>query len=407
MKANLNERFLRGLKAPEQGRDDYWDEKQRGLVLRVSAKSWTWFLFYRDMAGTNQRYKLGRYPEISANAARGLAAEKLVEISRGADPAAERRAQRRAPDQGRIETFQQLAESYLERHAAKHKKKRSAHEDYKSLDCDILPFWCERKATELERKDVVQLLDRIVDRGAGVKANRVQALLSKIFNFGMARAVLKSNPVLGMSRQVREQPRTRCLSEQEIRVLWGVLDAFDSTNIGDAYKLMLLTGQRVGEILGMCWPEVSPETGWWEIPVERYKTHIEHRVPLAQQAMEILRRRKAAACSEHVFPSQLPLRPITSINKCHEKIKNACGFDFQARDLRRTAITGCAAVAGRFIATRVAGHVDRSITAIYDKHEYANEKRSALWNWDAKVREIVTGELPSKVVDLFPVAESA
>jgi hypothetical protein len=178
------------------------------LYYAIVNRSWTWSFFYRDAAGKNQRYKFGRYPEVTSDVARSLAADKLAEINRGADPAAERRAQRRAPDQGRIETFQQLAESYLERHAAKHKKKRSAHEDYKSLNCDILPFWSKRKAAELERADVVELLDRIVDRGAGVKANRVQALLSKIFNFGMARAVLKSNPVLGMSRQVREQPRT-------------------------------------------------------------------------------------------------------------------------------------------------------------------------------------------------------
>ena len=286
------------------------------------------------------------------------------------------------------------------RHAAKHKRKSSAYEDRKALDHDILPFWGKRKVAELERADVVVLLDRIVDRGAGVKANRVQALLSKIFSFGMGRAVLKNNPVQGMERQVKETPRTRCLDDDEIRVLWGVLDALNSPNIGDAYKIMLLTGQRVGEVLGMSWSELNRDAGWWEIPAARYKTKIEHRVPLAQQAIEILRRRsnqgspaRAAMGWEHVFPSQLANLPIVCTGKHHAEIVKACGFSFQARDLRRTAITGVASVACRFIASRVAGHVDRSITAVYDKFEYANEKRAALHKWDAKILEIVTGEL--------------
>ena len=96
MRENLNERCLRSLKAPAPGqRDEYWDEKQHGLVLRVSAEFRTWYLFYRDAGGSKQRYKLGRYPGIGADAARDLARDKLTEIGRGADLG--RRAPRAAP----------------------------------------------------------------------------------------------------------------------------------------------------------------------------------------------------------------------------------------------------------------------------------------------------------------------
>jgi hypothetical protein len=176
---------------------------------------------------------------------------------KGATPANERWRLRVA------ETVKDLASLYLVHHAAEHKKPKSAHEDAKMFNCDILPAWGPRKASEIRRSDVIALLDEIMARGAarskkrdggakpnGVKANRVLSLLSKLFNFANERSILESNPAQGVPRRIRELPRERCLNDGEIRTLWQTLDAFPSEKIADAYRLMLLTAQDEGEVDG-------------------------------------------------------------------------------------------------------------------------------------------------------------
>ena len=147
---------------------------------------------------------------MSLSDARDTTAAKKVEVSRGQDPAGRRQEQRLA------ETIGELADLYLLRHAAEHKEASSAREDRKMLDCDVLPAWRRRKAAEIKRADVIALLDDIVTRGAKVKANRVRSLLSKLFNFGIERAIVETNPVQGVTRRAQERPRERCLSDAEI-----------------------------------------------------------------------------------------------------------------------------------------------------------------------------------------------
>jgi len=149
---------------------------------------------------------------------------------------------------------------------------------------------------------VIALLDVIVARGAKVKANRVLSLLSKVFNFAIERSIVESNPAQGVPRRIRERPRERCLNDSEIRSLWQTLNEFPSEKIADAYRLMLLTAQRVGEVLRMAWAEIDFESGWWTLPAERSKTNQIHRIPLTGTALAILNRRKdAAGDSLYVF----------------------------------------------------------------------------------------------------------
>lgn len=402
----LTKRVIDALRLPAgKAQLDVYDSSYRGLVLRVGKKRKTWIYRYRVPGRKHaQVLKLGLYPQMDLKAARNAAAlgkAGTIKGGRRGHPAEERRRLRAA------ESIDDLAELYLKHHAGVRKKEKSRLEDEKMLRRDVLPAWDGRKAAEIRRPDVIALLDEVVARGAGVKANRLRALLSKMFNFAIARALLENNPVAGVPKQVEERPRERCLSESEIRALWAALDAFPSEKIRDAYRLMLLTGQREGEVIHMEWSEVNFEGGgWWTIPAERSKTHRLHRVPLTSTALATLERRKRAALpgARFVFPGVRKGKPLSYLGKRHARIKQDCGFDFQPRDLRRTAGTHIASMVGRFVVARILGHADRAITGVYDKYDYDSEKRAALIKWDARLREIVTGEPAPKVVELRPAA---
>ncbi len=386
MASDLTKRNIDKMK-PEPGKAqlDVYDPTEPGLVLRIGKKRKTWLFRYRVAARkSTQVFTLGAYGDLDVKAARQAAALKRGE---GSDPAEERRRFRVA------ETVNDLADLYLLHHAAEHKKAKSAHEDAKMFKRDILPAWRSRKASEIKRSDVIALLDVIVARGAKVKANRVLSLLSKLFNFAIERSIVESNPAQGVPRRIRERPRERCLSDSEIRALWQVLDAFPSEKIADAYRLMLLTAQRVGEVLSIAWAEIDFESGWWTLPAQRSKTNQIHRIPLTGTALTILTRRKAkAGDSLYVFPGGRIKLPLGNIGKHHAQIQKVCKFKFQPKDLRRTGGTWIASTGvGRFIVARLLGHADRAITSVYDKYSYDDEKLKALERWDFRLKEIIAG----------------
>ena len=237
----------------------------------------------------------------------------LREAQHGIDPATAKREARSA------ESFGELANLYLERYAKA--EKRSWREDERILNRDLLPRWRGRKAQEIKRADVIQLLDEIVDRNAPVMANRTRALISKIFNFGIKRGIVESNPAFGVDNPGHEQQRDRVLSEDEIRQLWNALETERPWSAA-IFRLGILTAQRRGEILGMKWDELDLTARWWTIPAERAKNGLAHRVPLAPQALKILTALKAGKHDPvYVFRGGRVGRPIANLQKPLQRVK--------------------------------------------------------------------------------------
>jgi integrase len=129
-----------------------------------------------------------------------------------------------------------------------------------------LPAWGHRKAADIARKDVIAVLDRIVERGADVMANRTRALISKIYNFAILdRGMVEHNPAYKVANPGEEHQRDRVLTQTEIRALWTALEK-QPDPIAAVFKLALLTAQRRGEVLGMAWSELDLDAVWWTIP---------------------------------------------------------------------------------------------------------------------------------------------
>ena len=389
---NLTAAFVEKVKSNGK-RTDYFDASLAGFSLRVSeggVKSWC--VSYR-FGGKWTRYTFGSFPVTKLAEARVKARDALHEVTHGINPAIKKKAERCA------ETFDYLTHEYLERHAKA--KKRSWREDERIIKTDILPTFGGMHAKDITRRDVIALLDKKATT-APIMANRVRATLRKIFNWGISNEIIDTNPVFLVSAPGKERQRDRVLTENEIKIIWKALDADKAS--GDTLhrqektlsttitKLRLLTAQRGAEVMSMEWSEI--DGNWWTIPGDKTKNGLAHRVPLTAFTLKILHEiRSAYGESRYVFESpKCPDKPIRNPQKALERIQKTTGIDFVGHDLRRTAASHMTGMGiPRLTVRKVLNHVEREVTAVYDRHSYDAEKREALETWSKRLQVIVSG----------------
>jgi integrase len=389
MKVNITSSFAEAVKPPAAGQVDYWDRKTSGFGLRVSmGGSKTWIVRYRQ-GGSRRRYLLGRFPQLNVADARQAARRYLGEVATGKDPAAERARGKAEP------TFADLATLYLERHAALHNKPRTLAEVTRMLRADILPAWGHRKVSSIGRKDVIALLDDIVARGAPISANRVKALVSTMFGFALDRELVDAHPAYRIRRPAPEHSRDRVLSDDEIRQFWQALEN-EPLRVGGGFKLALLTAARSSEVFGMTWSELDLDGGWWTLPAERSKNGKAHHIPLVAPALTLLRalQDESKGCELVIRPGKLGRggwRPLMCPRNWLAAIRRSAGLaHFTTHDLRRTVASKMTELGvPRLTVSKLLNHAETGVTAVYDRHSYAAEKRAALLKWERRLREIV------------------
>jgi integrase len=342
--------------------------------------------------GRQKRHTLGTTPPMGLADARDAARRHLLAIQTAeADPAAAKRARRTA------RTFAQLATLYLDEHARP--SKRTWRQDARQLRTFCLPRWQHEPADSVTRADVRELLTATLRTRGGTSANRLRALLSKLFRWAVAQGYLESNPTADLPKPMREQARERVLTDDEIRAVWRRLQVLEARGLADRdadetlsptvalwLRLRLLTAQRGSSVTAMRWRDVDLEARTWDVPAAHMKAGRPHVVPLSPWVCALLEAQRLTCPPDAVF-----VLAGGRARRCRLGVEALIGLeDFQLKDLRRTAATAMArAGISRFIITRVLGHVDRSITGVYDRFEYLEEKRAALDAWAARVRAIV------------------
>lgn len=388
MRAHLTDMFVKSVSPPETGQAEFWDGRTPGFGLRVSQGGRkAWVLMYRHQ-GHLRRLTLGTYPVLSLAAAREAAKTNLLLVQSGKDPAFEKREARGA------DSFNTLADRYLTEHARRHKKASSAHEDEKMLNRELRPSWGIRKVQDIQRRDVIELVENIAGR-APIAANRVLSLASKVFNFAVSKDVIQVNPAYRIPKPGREQAHDRVLNDDEIIAVWHALDD-ESSIISALFKVLLLSGQRRAEVLGMLWAEIDLITGWWVLPKERTKNDRLHRVPLVGPVLDILRELKAQSNSTFVFPGIHQDKSLVNTHKALNRIiKRSEVAPFTIHDLRRTCGTGMAAArVPQIVISKVLNHLTMEtggnrITLVYDRHTYDQEKRDALILWGNHIQALL------------------
>lgn len=332
-----------------------------------------------------RRLTLDHYPALTLADARQRAQEVLLAASRGQDPAADKQAHNNSA------TFAELAHAYLDKHARA--KKRSWAEDGRVIGRELIPRWGRRKAADIRRTDVLHLLDAIVDRGSPIQANRTLALVRKMFNWGIGRGLVETNPCVQIEAPGRENQRQRVLSENEIRTLWAAFGEIGPM-MGPMFKLRLLTAQRGGEVASMRWQDIDLDARSWTIPPEASKNGLAHMVPLSDAVIDLLRElRRISGGSEWVFPSPRPGQHVQNVQKAAVRVRELTGIDdFVLHDLRRTAASYMTAMGiSRLVVSKILNHVEQGVTHVYDRYSYDHEKRDALDRWAANLASISEG----------------
>jgi integrase len=408
---------LKGLK-PSNKRRILYEDGGKGFGIRVEPSGRkSFFLEFRFGEGKERRNRIitiGQFPRVTLTKARSIASQSLELIEQGIDPATTKQTIK-ITNRNAL-TVNDLVEEYIEKWAKVKKKERSWKEDERLLKKDITPVMGRKKAKDIRRRDIVLLLDEIVERGAVIIANRVLAVTRKMFNFAVGRDIIDASPCVQIPAPSKENRRERNLSEDEIKVFWDKLDdAKISKEIKLALKFLLITGQRKSEVIEAEWKEFDFKTKWWTIPAKKAKNKQTHRVPLTPMAIEILNEvRQVTGEYQFVFASpvgatkrnprkQVGSSPILGSSVDHalrdnltdDPKKNRANIfkldHFTPHDLRRTAASMMTrAGVQRLTVKKILNHADREITAVYDRYEYDKEKQKAMQNWDRTLKAIIT-----------------
>lgn len=374
------------------------DPATMGLQLRITAQARTWFYRY-VYEGRRFRVKLGAYPAIGLADARASAQKARTHREMGIDPRTAGMSRGRAPSSpvaarsAKPHSVAALAEEFMRLSTRKRPEQLAG-----VINKHILPWWETRDARTITRRDVIELLDKVVATGRKVMANRVKQVLGQMFEFGMNRALVEHSPVPQRYRPGgEEKPRQRALTDAELKALIvNREDVFRSKAIQHAVMLLLLTMQRRGELMAAKWSDVDLDAATWRIPDEVAKGERGHTLALSEWALDEFRTlKRMAGRSAYVFPNAAgdgpadPKLVTRSVARCLKRLGKLKVAAFTPHDLRRTGRTGLAKLkVAPHIAERVLNHAQAVIPGTYDVHDYFDEKRDALDKWCAHLRHL-------------------
>lgn len=280
----FNVKELSGLK-PAERQYYVWDTDIKGLCLLVTPSGAKVFYLRRKLEGRSERIKLGPYPDLSIDKARGRAGGHLNRIADGFNPADERRSVHSEW------TLKQLWEKYLEDHVKPYKRPSSRKAD-EWLWSHCLAEWAGRRLSSLRLGDVQRLHAGLGMTRGHYTANRAAALLRHMFSKAAEWGYRGGNPCKGLTLY-DEAPRERFLQAGELPRFFQALAADPNPTFRDFVLLALLTGQRRTNVAAMRWANVDLEAAVWTIPEAEFKGKRVHAVPLVSAAVKLLRERAA------------------------------------------------------------------------------------------------------------------
>ena len=388
-KRALTDAAVKRLKPPEKGQVDVFDQGFPGLALRCSyggGKSWVFF--YR-IGGRLRRMSLGTYPALGLAEAREAWRNARTESQSGRDPATARKRQTGASD------FESVLAEWLKRDQGGN---RTASAVKRLIEKDALPAWRYRQVSKIGRRDVLDVIDSVVDRGSPITARRLHSHLHRLFKWSTGRGIITANPMADLPKPGSETKRERVLSDDELVTVWKAASKL-AWPFGDAIRLLILTGARRQEIGGLRWAEVQGAS--LRLAGERTKNSEPHSIPLSAPAIAILELPRVAE-SEFVFTTT-GKTPISGWTKAKTEVgKFADLAPWTIHDLRRTVATGLQKLGTNLqVIEAVLGHTSGSrsgVVGTYQRHSFDAEKCAALEAWGAHVIALIEGRKPGKVV---------
>ena len=378
---SLTELTIRKAK-PADKRYDLFDASARGLGLRVAISGTkSWFIM-RRFNGRMLRITFGRYPEISLANARLKVPEVLREMADG-----------RTQGQRKTDLFKIVLEEWLKKDQAKNK---SVHQVKMAMYLHALPALGNMSVTSITKRDVNKMIDKVVDAGSPVAANRILAYMKRFFSWCKERDILDQSPVEAIKLPSKENDRDRVLNLGEIKSFWISCDKMGYP-WGPIFQLLLLTGARLKEISQASWSEISISDRILDLPGSRTKNERAHQIQLSVQTLKILLSLPKIEGQDFLFSTN-GKTPVSGFSKVKKRLDILCGVaNWRFHDLRRSFATHSSEKlsVSPVIVDKILNHRTgqvRGVTAVYQRGEYLAERREALQKWGDYIERLVAGE---------------
>ena len=384
MAQNFTDLMLRKLTSNGEDRLELWDARIPGFGVRVSkAGTKTFILLYRHR-GRPRRMSLGRYPVLSLADARIQATEALLTITQGADPALIEHAEDDPAFQ-----FDAVVAAFVARHCAVQNKASTAKETERLLAKHFVAAWKKRDVRDIRQSHINEILDALIAAGKPSEANHALGVIKTLFRWCVDREMLAISPCMKVKKPAKHGSRARVLNEPELKALWSVLDA-EAYPFGVMTKLLILTGQRRGEVTQMRWSQLDLVGRTWTIPAELCSNGRGHLLRLSDHALSVLASVPRGG-NDLVFPARGNAENVVSgFTRAKNRLDRLSGVtDWTLHDLRRTTAT----FLGKHdtpphVIERVLNHVSGSfagVAGVYNRHPYLDEMRNALQAWGSYV----------------------
>lgn len=397
------------------------DDRIPGFTIRaMSSGRKFWRLRYK-IAGEQRRVILGEFPGMTAAKARKAAEGYRGQVSAGKDIWAEAQAERerraREAEAAAFTVAVLIDEWQADRLSGRSASYRA--EAPKRLRI-ALGKYLKQPAASLDRTAAVQALTLAKRESGPVAANRIRAYARACFGWAVKRGSVPTNPFADVPVPAEEVARDRVLSDDELALVWVAAETL-SPPFRALVKLLILTGQRRGEVAGMRWSELNldGDTPHWTLPADRTKNGRAHDVPLSPEAVAVLAASPRIVGNDFVL-STGPKAAPSGFGKVKERLDAhiakamaqgngsegvAALAPWTLHDLRRTVATGLQRLGVRLEVTEaVLNHVSGTrtgIVGVYQRHQWTDEKRAALTAWAQHVNAIVTpAEAADKVASL-------
>jgi integrase len=372
----------------------YWDVHCPGFGVKVTPAGRRVFIVLYRTAGAGSRlrkYTIGAYGRVTLNQARVTAQKVFAAKLDGRDLAAEKKDSRRRMV---ADCVDDLLEAFIAQHVSQN---RSAREISRMLRREIGLAWGSRSIHEITKRDVIDVVSAIQQRGAPVAANKALKAMKTFFRWCVGRAVLDRSPADGVPLPAKEVARDRFLSDDELaRVIIAARQI--GGPYGNIVEMLALTGQRRDEVSRCTWEEIDMAGETWKLRSERTKNAKAHEVHLSDQTVAVLG--QVDRVGEFVFSRSgtAPFQDFSVAKRELDKISGVIGW--RLHDLRRTCVSGMARLGiAPHVADKVLNHQNGTISgvaAVYQRHDFLAERKEALKLWGAHVARITARAISSR-----------
>ena len=327
-RVKLTKTVVDEIQPPTKGQAFVWDTELPGFAVRVTSTGGkAWIIQTTVRGGKERRMTVGSCSKVPLDRARKEARELIANADLGRDVALERKEAKEIKPDGNP-TFGDFSDRWLDEVVAK--RNRPGTEKHRRLlvKNHIKPHLGDKHLLEISRKDIEDM-HQAVSENFPVAANRAVSVCSAILSTAVRWGLLDQNPAL-LAHRNGEEGRERYLSPDEIKALGHQLDKSPAQDSADIIRLLLLTGARVGEVFSMQWNQLDLDNGVWTKPAATTKQKKNHRVPLSDAAVTVLRNREARSQME---------KPRNRDSKNHAPIKgNPWVFPGEGKDGHITTI---------------------------------------------------------------------